>query len=203
MPGQAKLYLPKFRVSFPSVFETQKLRDGTDTKKYTVTALFDLAELKTQPAELAKVQALNTALQKLHKDSYPTLPVPTFLKKGEDKITAEGKPYDGYHKGIVYIAMNSQRRPGIVGRDGKTPILTEDGFYAGCYALAQVHIYKWRAYKGVGVGLDFLQFVTDGEPLGGGAGSIDGVFDAISSPDDNILGEQEAPATDDMESFLG
>ena len=77
----------------------------------------------------------------------------------------EEKEYEGYGPGVVYFTMSAKnRRPGIIARDGVTPI-TQYGpeeFYAGCYARASVTPFANTHWKSLSIGLNNLQKLADG-----------------------------------------
>jgi hypothetical protein len=90
----------------------------------------------------------------------------------------EEKEYDGYGPGVVYCTMSAKnRRPGIVAKDGITPI-TQGGpeeFYAGCFARASVTPFANKQWKSLSLGLNNLQKLGDGTRL-----------DAFSSAEDDF-----------------
>lgn len=169
---------PKFRVSFPSVFEKSG-PPGTDAKKlkYSVVMLFNLVEIEKNPAQKALWDAmLNAAkacaVDKWH-DKMPQGLVSPF-RNGTEK-----EQYDGYGEGVIFLTAKTERRPGIVDQNVNRIIDPED-FYAGCYAHADINPYAWSymGKNGIGFGLQNVQKIADGERIGGGA-SAESSFDAI------------------------
>ena len=80
----------------------------------------------------------------------------------------EEKEYDGYGPGVVHFTMSAKnRRPGIVDRDGVTPITRcgPDEFYAGCYARASVTPFANTRWKCLALGLNNLQKLAEGSRL--------------------------------------
>ena len=92
----------------------------------------------------------------------------------------EEKQYDGYGPGVVFFTMSAKnRRPGIVDKDGITPI-TQGGpveFYAGCHARASVTPFANTQWKSLSLGLNNLQKLADGPRLDA-LSSIEGDFGA-------------------------
>ena len=63
---------------------------------------------------------------------------------------------------------NSATAPGIVDADCN-PILTRSEVYSGVYGRASINFYAFNSNgnKGIACGLNNLQKIRDGEPLGG------------------------------------
>lgn len=178
-----KQITPEFRVSFPNVFRTAKPMAGaTGDPKYGITALFkpgeDLSGLKAA-AEEAIVEKWGA-----DKSKWPKNLRSPFRDQGE-------KEFDGYVEGAIFINATSKQRPGLVDAN-MNDIIDESEFYAGCYARASINAFAYdtAGNRGVAFGLNNVQKLRDGEPLGGrtrpeddfepvaeGAGTGGGVFD--------------------------
>ena len=63
---------------------------------------------------------------------------------------------------------NSSTAPGIVDAD-RQPILERSEVYSGVYGRASINLYAFNSNgnKGIACGLNNLQKIRDGEPLGG------------------------------------
>lgn len=148
---------PEFRVSFPYVFRPSKPMAGsTNEPKYTLTMLFpkdaDLSKLKAAAADAAKEK---------WGDKIPKGLRSPFRDQGE-------KEFPGYEAGCTFITATSKQRPGLV--DAKVQdIIEERDFYAGCYARASIRAFAYdqAGNRGVAFGLQNVQKLRDGEPLGG------------------------------------
>jgi hypothetical protein len=180
------LLTPKFRVSFPSVFEKTSFENSE--ARYSVVGLFTPASFTED--EKVKWKAIRSALDAVCVDEFKKtlnelvasgVPfrspggMPTILSPKGQAVwyrRGESKPHlQGYGPGIVFFTMaSSKRRPGIVDKSG-APITIENSeeFYAGCYARASVlpFAYNNKFGKGVGIGLGNLQKVGDGESFSG------------------------------------
>jgi hypothetical protein len=150
---------PKFRVSFPNVFRPGKSMQVGAEPKYSITMLFekgaDLTPLK-QAAHNAVVEKWGTDQTKWPKN----LRNP-FRDQGE-------KEFPGYEAGAIFISASSKQKPGLV--DAKVQdIIEEHQFYPGCYARATVRAFAYdqAGNRGVSFGLQNIQKLADGEPLGG------------------------------------
>ena len=150
---------PKFRVSFPNVFRPGKVMQVGAEPKYNVTMLFESG---------ADLSALRKAAQEAveeewgpDKTKWPKNMRNPFRDQGE-------KEFEGYVKGAKFINATSKQRPGLV--DSKVQdIIDEKDFYPGCYARATVRAFAYdqAGNRGVAFGLQNIQKLADGEPLGG------------------------------------
>ena len=95
------------------------------------------------------------------------------------------RPDDEAYKGSYFINANATNAPGIVDAD-RNEILTRSEVYSGVYGRASITFYAFNSNgnRGIACGLNNLQKLRDGEPLGGRA-SAESDF-----------------ATDDDEDFL-
>lgn len=95
------------------------------------------------------------------------------------------RPDDEAYKNAYFVNANATSAPGIVDAD-LNPILTRSEVYSGVYGRASITFYAFNSSgnKGIACGLNNLQKIRDGEPLGGKA-STESDF-----------------ATDDDEDFL-
>ena len=173
--ARIRLLTAPFRVSFPDVFVK-----GEESGCYACTALFSGFEVKDgrtlmrAPAtwsekDQAKWNAIIAACNEVSVETFKKpmneLECSTYMlpfHRGEET------EYEGYGSGIVYFTMSAKkRRPGIVAKDGITPI-TQAGpeeFYAGCYARASISPFANTQWKLLSIGLNNLQKLADGPRL--------------------------------------
>lgn len=102
------------------------------------------------------------------------------------------RPDDAAYKDSFFVTASSAQKPGIVDRK-KQEITAESEVYSGMYANVSVNFYPFNAAgsKGVACGLNHIQKVKDGEPLGG-RGSADQDFEELEDE------EGEADASNDL-----
>ena len=95
------------------------------------------------------------------------------------------RPDDAAYANSYFINANSSTAPGIVDAD-RQPILERSEVYSGVYGRASVNFYAFNTNgnKGIAVGLNNLQKIRDGEPLGGKSRAED---DFASEDDDDFL----------------
>lgn len=96
------------------------------------------------------------------------------------------KPDDEAYKGAFFINAKSDTAPGIVDAQ-LNRIMDRSEFYSGVYGRASINFYAYNANgnKGIACGLNNLQKLRDGTPLGG-----------KSRPEDDFSIEED-------EDFLG
>ena len=150
---------PEFRVSFPFVFRPQKAMEAGKDPKYAVTMLFpkgtDLSKLK------AAANAVVAEKWGADKTKWPKGMRTPFRDQGE-------KEFSGYEAGAIFVTATSKQRPGVVDAQVQD-IIDESQFYAGCYARATIRAFAYdqAGNRGVAFGLQNIQKLRDGEPLGG------------------------------------
>lgn len=168
-----KIMTPEFRVSFPAVFEPAGMLN--QEKKYSVTMLFD--------KKSADLTAIKAAIRAAVEAKFPD---PTKRPKGLKNPLRDGdtdKPDTDGYAGCFFATARSKTRPGLIDAK-KVEIIAPEEFYAGCYARATVTVYYYdqAGNKGVGLGLQNIQKLRDGEP-----------FSGRSRPEDDF-GTVDAPA---------
>jgi len=91
--------------------------------------------------------------------------------------------YQGFVKGAYFMNTTTKFKMRPIDRDKNEIGL--DSFYSGCYARATLRPYNYsqRGNSGIGLGLSALQFIRDGESLGGGGIDPQDAFDRDESED--------------------
>lgn len=148
---------PKFRVSFPHVFEPHAFEKNEP--KYSMVMLFP----KDTDIKSLKIACNAAAAQKWGNDStkWPkNLRLP--FRDGNEKTDLQG------YEGNIFVSASSKNKPGLVDQKLQ-PILAENDFYAGCYARAelQAFAYDTNGNKGVSFALQNVQKLAEGEPFSG------------------------------------
>jgi hypothetical protein len=105
----------------------------------------------------------------------------TTLHDGDEEADLERNPE---YEGCYYMSVSSKVQPGIIDRN-KMPILDQQEVYSGCYARVALgaFAYNTSGNKGVSFGLNHVQKLRDGEPLGGITRAED-EFDDLDDMDD-------------------
>lgn len=184
-----KVVTGKVRFSYCNLFDPKPVNGGEP--KYSVTLLIP----KSDTATIAKIkQAIKEAREvfcaKHGSTALPENPVHT-LHDG-DGTKASGDPYGKECKGCYVINVSTKVKPVIVD-NFRNPITDPSEVYSGCYGRASINFYGYRqsGNKGISAGLQSIQKLTDGEPLGGHMGSADdfddGYVDETVSGYDDII----------------
>ena len=96
------------------------------------------------------------------------------------------RPDDPAYANAYFVNANSTTAPGVVDAN-RNEILDKSEVYSGCYGRASISFYAFNANgnKGIACGLNNLQKINDGEPLGGRASAES---DFATEEDEDFLG---------------
>lgn len=182
---------PMFRVSFPDIKERSNI-DGVKGK-FRIVMLFD------KDADISElIAAAKAARIKKWPSGTPNKFNNPFKKV--DNMDDEDK-YDGMVEGMVVISAASSYRPGVVDQKQVQIDIEElDTYlYGGMYARAIVSAFPWEfaKKKGVAFGLEGIQIMKDGEPLG----SRINVQDAFADVEDADDYDTDDTTGDDTDEF--
>ena len=176
---------PKFRVSFPHVFEPHAFEKNP--AKYSIVMLFpkdtDLKALK-MACNAAAAQKWGTDTSKWPKNAGGQ-PIRMPFRDGAEKTDLQG------YEGNIFVSASTKTKPGLVDQKLQ-PIEAESDFYAGCYARAelQAFAYDTNGNKGVSFALQNVQKLADGEPFAGKKKAEDTFNDDFEIPTDGLeIGE--------------
>lgn len=193
----SRLLTPKFRVSFPQVFEKASYNNGTP--RYSLVGLFYPKQFTE--AEKAKWDAIRKKLGEVCVEFFKK-DIKTMKEDRSFKIPfhkGNEKEYQGYgDPDMIFFSMaNSKRRPAIVDVNGQ-PITTENSeeFYAGCWARASVNPYAFNNIgKGLAIGLGNIQKLGDDESFEGFTSAEDDFGDdpaeGFTGDDDDLAGDPD------------
>lgn len=177
-----KVVTGKVRLSYAHLFTPQIDDDGQ--AKYTVVLLIP----KSDKVTLKKINSAIEAAKEKGKATKFNGKIPPnvalTLKDGDEDADLERNPeYEGH----MYMSVTSKTKPGLVDRD-LNPILEQTEIYSGCYARVSINAfpYNYKGKKGISFGLNHVQKLADGEPLGGMSRAEDD-FDALDDEDDDLL----------------
>lgn len=157
----------KVRLSYVSLVQPRANEDGQEPK-YGCTVLIP----KSDTATLAKLEAAADAAKKKGASLWggtipPKVDIP--LRDGDGARPSDGMPYGDECKGHWVMNVSAKRRPRVVDIN-RNDIINPDEIYSGMYARVSVDFYPYATAgkKGVGIGLNNVQKLADGEMLGGG-----------------------------------
>ena len=141
------------RWSYANVWEAKSINGGTP--KFSVSLIIPKTDTVTVQKIKAAIQAAYEEGQAKLKGNGRTVPpltaIKTPLRDGDTERPA----------------------PGIVDADCN-PILTRSEVYSGVYGRASINFYAFNSNgnKGIACGLNNLQKIRDGEPLGGKSSAV-------------------------------
>ena len=153
------------RWSYVNVWEPKSINGGAP--KYSVSLIIPKSDTKTLEKIRAAIQAAYEEGQSKLKGNGRSVPVLSALKTPLRDGDAE-RPDDEAYANSYFVNANSGTAPGIVDAD-RNPILERSEVYSGVYGRASINFYAFNSNgnKGIACGLNNLQKIRDGEPLGG------------------------------------
>ncbi len=156
---------PRTRWSYANVWDPKSINGGAP--KYSVSLIIPKSDTKKKKKIETAIQAAYEEGESKLKGSGRSVPALSVLKTPLRDGDAE-RPDDEAYKNSYFINANSSTAPGIVDAD-KNPILERSEVYSGVYGRASVNFYAFNSNgnKGIACGLNNLQKISDGEPLGG------------------------------------
>ena len=158
---------PNTRWSYANVWEPKSINGGTP--KFSVSLIIPKSDTKTVAKIKAAIEAAYHEGESKLKGNGKSVPPLAALKTPLRDGDAE-RPDDEAYANSYFINANATTAPGIVDVD-RNPILTRSEVYSGVYGRASISFYAFNSNgnKGIACGLNNLQKVRDGEPLGGKA----------------------------------
>lgn len=169
------------RWSYANVHQPKSINGGKP--KYSVSLIIPKSDTVTVNKVKAAIQAAyeegEGKLKGNGKSVPPLSAIKTPLRDGDLE-----RPDDEAYKNSYFINANSSTAPGIVDAD-RQPIIDTSEVYSGVYGRASVNFYAFNSNgnKGIACGLNNLQKIKDGEPLGGKSRAEDDFADE----DDDFL----------------
>jgi hypothetical protein len=173
-----KMVLKGVRFSYVHVFEPTAM-EGSDKKKYSVSILIP----KENTALVEQIKAGIEAAKKQGLTDKWGGKLPANLKMPLRDGDIEKTDNEGY-AGHYFMSASSNSKPGIVDK-AVAPITDESQFYSGCWGNASINFFPFNTNgaKGIACGLNHVQKVKDGEPLGG-RGSAEDDFEVEEDGED-------------------
>ena len=170
------------RWSYVNAWEPKSINGGAP--KYTVSLIIPKSDTKTIEKIQAAIQAAYEEGQGKLKGNGKSVPALSVLKTPLRDGDAE-RPDDEAYADSYFVNANSGTAPGIVDAD-RNPIIDRSEVYSGVYGRASINFYAFNSNgnKGIACGLNNLQKIRDGEPLGGKTRAED---DFATEDDDDFL----------------
>ena len=171
------------RWSYANVWEPKAMEGGKP--KFSVSLIIPKSDTVTVGKIKAAIdEAYRDGQSKLNGNgkSVPALSsLRTPLRDGDID-----RPDDPAYANAYFVNANSTTAPGVVDAN-RNEILDKSEVYSGCYGRASISFYAFNANgnKGIACGLNNLQKIKDGEPLGGRASAES---DFATEEDEDFLG---------------
>ena len=174
---------PNTTFSYLNCWDPKAIQGGTP--KFSVSLIIPKSDVKTIEKIKAAIQAAYEEGQSKLKGNGKSVPplsaIKTPLRDGDIE-----RPDDETYRNAYFVNANSDTAPGVVDAD-RQPILDTSEVYSGVYGRASINFYAFNSNgnRGIACGLNNLQKIRDGEPLGGKARAED---DFASADDEDFLG---------------
>ena len=162
---------PRTRWSYANVWDAKSIDGGTP--KFSVSLIIPKTDTATVGRIKAAIQAAyeegEGKLKGSSKIAPPLEAIKNPLRDGDKE-----RPGDAAYANSYFINANSSTAPGIVDAD-RNPIIERSEVYSGVYGRASISFYAFNSNgnRGIACGLNNLQKISDGEPLGGRARAED------------------------------
>lgn len=156
---------PNTRWSYCNVWQPKSINGGTP--KYSVSLIIPKSDTVTINKIKAAIEAAYKEGEAKLKGNGRSVPALSVLKTPLRDGDAERSDDEAYAN-AYFVNANSATAPGIVDAD-RQPILDTSEVYSGVYGRASINFYAFNSNgnKGIACGLNNLQKIRDGEPLGG------------------------------------
>ena len=170
------------RWSYANVWEPKSINGGTP--KYSVSLIIPKSDTVTVNKVKEAIQAAYEEGESKLKGNAKVCPALDVIKNPLRDGDKE-RPGDEAYANSYFINANSGTAPGIVDAD-RQPIIERSEVYSGVYGRASINFYAFNSNgnRGIACGLNNLQKIKDGEPLGGKARAED---DFMTDEDDDFL----------------
>jgi len=173
---------PETRWSYANVWEPKSINGGTP--KYSVSLIVPKSDVKTVAKIKAAIEAAYKEGEAKLKGNGKSVPALSTIKTPLRDGNIE-RPDDPAYADAYFINANATTAPGIVDAN-RDPIMTRSEVYSGVYGRASITFYAFNSSgnRGIACGLNNLQKIRDGEPLGGKASAES---DFATDDDDDFL----------------
>ena len=170
------------RWSYANVWDAKSINGGAP--KFSVSLIIPKSDTVTVNKIKAAIQAAYEEGESKLKGNGKFVPaldtIKTPLRDGDKE-----RPDDEAYANSYFINANSATAPGIVDAD-RQPILDRSEMYSGVKGRASINLYAYNVNgnRGIACGLNNLQKISDGTPLGGKSRAED---DFATEDDEDFL----------------
>ena len=173
---------PNTTFSYLNCWDPKAIQGGTP--KFSVSLIIPKSDVKTIEKIKAAIQVAYEEGQSKLKGNGKSVPALSTLKTPLRDGDLE-RPDDEAYKNSYFINANSGTAPGIVDAD-RNPIIDRSEMYSGVKGRASINLYAYNVNgnRGIACGLNNLQKISDGTPLGGKSRAED---DFATEDDEDFL----------------
>ena len=173
---------PNTTFSYLNCWDPKAIQGGTP--KFSVSLIIPKSDVKTIEKIKAAIQAAYEEGQSKLKGNGKSVPALSTLKTPLRDGDLE-RPDDEAYKNSYFINANSGTAPGIVDAD-RNHIIDRSEMYSGVKGRASINLYAYNVNgnRGIACGLNNLQKISDGTPLGGKSRAED---DFATEDDEDFL----------------
>lgn len=179
--SETKVVTGKVRINFPHLFEAHTNFEDQEPKFSCMILIPKTDKLTIKALREAEKAATEEATQNKWGGKTPRN-LHSIIKDADEDGTAEDYPE---REGCLYFTASSKTAPHVVDKR-VNPILDQSEVYSGVYAKVSLRAYGYsvgRNKAGVTYGLNGVQVVAHGEPLGGRSRAEDD-FSEMDEDDD-------------------
>ena len=173
-PSPTNVTTGKVRFSFVNIFTPKAFKDGDDLK-YSLTIIIPKADATTVAKLKAAVEAAkNKGLSEKFGGKMPAIFDANFggttVRDADNDKNNDGNLIVSEHPeaaGCYIMHIASKNAPGIID-ENKQAVIDSKKVYSGCYGRVNITFFAYNSNgkKGISAGLNHVQFLEDGEPLG-------------------------------------
>lgn len=176
----AHIVLKNVRISYEHLNAPYAQNPGQEPK-YSATILVPKSSAENRAKIDAAIAAAIERARAKFGNAFPATPKVS-VHDGDGVRPSDGQPFGEECHGCWIFTASSKQRPEVVDVNVQ-PILNPAEIYSGMYANVGVTFFGYNApqNKGVGVGLETVQKIADGEPLGNGRASAEDDFTPVEA----------------------
>ena len=173
------------RFSYCNVWEPKSINGGAP--RYSVSLLIskdDRATVKAlYDAQRAAYERGKDKLKNRNGSVPPLESIKTAIRDGD-----ADRPDDPAYANCVFVNANTDSKPDLYDAN-RQPILDHAEVYSGCYGRASITFFAFNTNgnRGIACGLNGLQKIRDGEPLGGRGNTLADFMDSDDEDDEEFL----------------
>lgn len=186
-------------LSFPHVFKETASKKDDGSLSYDIQIIIPKEQREDIRAILLAIKKVGVARWG---EKWKSVRTP--LRDGDaekDEMTEDGSTKGEKYPerlGCFFLNARSTKPVGVYDRQ-RNPIQQSDELYGGCKGKIAVSFYPYsqQGNHGIGVGLNGVQKIADGEAFGGGRPSVESMFDMLDDDEDLGLDDDDLGLDDE------